>query len=255
MKLIDLTGKRFGHLLVLSHHHTNKFSYGTKHYWLCKCDCGNIAIVYGGYLRSGHTKSCGCLKMSIGKVRNRTHGMSRTRLYDIWANIKGRCFNPKNERYIDYGGRGIKMCSEWDADFMNFYKWAMDNNYSDDLSIDRIDVNGDYCPENCRWVDNYVQANNTRTNHLITFNGKTQTISQWAREYNLQPYTIQSRLKMGWNIKDILEISPDVYNNRDKKLIEFEGEYKTKAEWLSIMKCHATTFYRRLKRYQLSKST
>lgn len=153
MKLIDLTGKRFDHLLVV-----NRADYNIdgRPVWTCKCDCGNTVDVRGECLRKGNTKSCGC---GIARVK---HNLSRTRLYSVYDGMKARCYNPEHNRYKDYGARGIKICNEWLGKFgrIKFLKWAIENGYKEGLSIDRINVNGDYEPGNCRWTTNSVQMFN-----------------------------------------------------------------------------------------------
>lgn len=164
-KMIDLTGKRFGHLLVVGFEGTKKYPCGMAYTaWKCKCDCGRETIVSTSQLnKQNGTRSCGCLK----KVNNgrRTHGLSHSKIDNTYKNMMGRCYSKRNEKYMIYGARGIKVCDEWsnkENGKDNFFAWAFDNGYSDELTLDRIDVNGDYCPENCRWVDASVQAFNKR---------------------------------------------------------------------------------------------
>lgn len=200
----DLTGKRFNYLTVIEY-------IGRKNgrtMWKCKCDCGNEVNVDSNSLKSGNTTACGC-RQHIGWGQNKTHGMSRTRIYREWIGIRDRCNNPKNTYYKNYGGRGINVCKEWEEDhgFENFYDWAMHNGYSDDLTIDRIDNDKGYSPDNCRWVNRFVQMNNQRGNRIIEYNGRTQTLAMWAREYGLKPRIVASRLKYGWKIDDALNIA------------------------------------------------
>ena len=195
-RAVDLTGKRFGRLVVVE----RDFSYKKAAYWRCRCDCGNETTVQSVHLRSGATQSCGCLHMENAFKSNwSSHGGYKTRLYAEWTGMKGRCYNMKNHRYPDYGGRGIKVCPEWRNSFVSFRDWALANGYQDDLTIERKDVNGDYCPENCCWATQKEQQNNRRNNHYIIYQGRRQTIKQWAEETRINEAAIYSRVnKLGW---------------------------------------------------------
>ena len=155
---------------------------------------------------------------------NYKHGLRNTRLYRIWLQIKNRCFNSNTRRYRDYGGRGITMCDEWKNNFKSFYEWSMSHGYSDELTIDRIDNNGNYEPSNCRWVTVKVQNRNARSNHLITYKGETHCIADWADITGLSSTCICNRIKYGWNVERILETplrEHKIYKN-SRKLFEEE---------------------------------
>ena len=175
-------------------------------FWLCECNCENHTrkIIRHSSLTSGNSKSCGCLSIEETSKRVSTHKMSGSRLHNIWKSMKERCYNSGHDQYKDYGGRGISICNEWRNDFMSFYNWAINNGYADNLTVDRIDNNGDYCPENCKWSTRKEQSNNQRTNHLLTYNNKTQTMAQWAEEVGLNPHTLQTRISRGWSVQDAL---------------------------------------------------
>ena len=154
MKIIDITGNKYGKLTVIKFDHSND----GNSYWLCKCECGKETVARGSHLKTGNTKSCGCLS----NTRNVKHNLTYTRLYKTWTNMKGRCYNKKDKNYKHYGGRGIKICDEWRNNFINFYNWSITHGYRDDLTIDRIDVNGNYEPENCRFITIKEQQSNKR---------------------------------------------------------------------------------------------
>ena len=158
--LIDLTGRRFERFIVIKRYLENDKQYDT--FWLCKCDCGNERIVSSKSLRNGMTKSCGCLNKEMTIERSTTHGLTNCRLFRIWMNMKTRCYNPNYKQRKDYGGRGICICGEWLSAFKCFYEWSMAHGYSDELSIDRINNDGNYEPGNCRWATIMEQRHNQR---------------------------------------------------------------------------------------------
>ena len=196
-KRLDLTGKKFGRITVIQYAGKSKCNHIQ---WKCKCDCGKEIIVTTGHLRSGHTQSCGCKAKELARDAHTTHGMSETRLYHIWSNMIDRCENQNVSHYFRYGGRGITICKEWRNSFEAFGNWALSNGYRDDLSIDRIDVNGNYCPENCRWATPKEQSNNKRNNHLIEYNGETKTMKQWCDQFGVSFDLVKQRInKLGWS--------------------------------------------------------
>lgn len=188
----DLTGKKFGLLTVVGMVDSDT----RKTYWVCQCDCGNMKTVRSDSLQSGAIKSCGCLKKAQDKVnltKHHRHKMSRTRIYQEWQGMKGRCYNSHDPRYDRWGGRGIKVCDEWKESFEAFYSWALSSGYSDELTIDRIDNDGDYTPENCRWATQKEQSRNRSTNINITIGNSTRTLTEWCEIFQLDYKTVVSR--------------------------------------------------------------
>ena len=203
-KIIDLTGQRFGKIVVQNI--AGKTSYGAIQ-WDCLCDCGKSTYVFGVSLRSGKTNSCGCLQTKHGKAKNG----QRTKAYRAWLGLRERCNNPFNRKYADYGGRGIKVCVRWN-NFSNFLKDMGEPDKG--MSLDRIDNNGDYSPDNCRWATIQEQASNKRSNVWITHRGKTQTVTQWAREVDIKEDTLRARIRMGWTIEEALTKPVSYANHR-----------------------------------------
>lgn len=193
-QVIDHTGKVFGRLRVLRHAGKR----GKYHYWTCICECGNTKDVQAAALNHGHTKSCGCLaKDANGR---RTHGMSQSREHLIWRQMIARCSNPKHNRYTRYGGRGIVVCDRWlgQDGFAAFYK-DMGPCPSSDHQIDRLDNDGDYQPDNCRWATRKEQARNRRNNHHLVVDGVSKTIAEWAEDMDVKQHMIICRLRRGWS--------------------------------------------------------
>ena len=202
MQKTDITGKRYGKLIAIK----RVGSIGNTSLWLCQCDCGKSHTVRLSNLTSGNTKSCGCLK----NEQLLTSGSAYEKLYKSWLRMKQRCFDKNTKDYKNYGGRGITVCDEWIHDYENFRNWAYSNGYDDTLSglkcsLDRIDVNGNYEPNNCRWVDVKVQMNNTRSNHYIVLNGEKRTVQQWSEVTGISRSTINRRINSGFNPEEILK--------------------------------------------------
>ena len=187
----NLVGMTFGRLTVTSKAESNKHGAAM---WNCVCSCGREHVAMGSLLRRGEVKSCGCLKSNT-PAPNRTHNMSGTPLYRVWATMRNRCGNPKVKGYEVYGGRGIKVCDRW-ASFENFLA-DMGPRPSDDHSIDRINVDGDYEPGNCRWATLGEQMSNKRNSKFLSANGETHTMAEWARRLGCNPAAILARLASG----------------------------------------------------------
>lgn len=199
LSAIDLTGQRFGRLTVLE----RAGNIGRMAAWKCRCDCGAECVVGSNSLRRGHTKSCGCLMREIQEEnlskRPVKHRMSRHRLHSVWCSMRKRCRDLNVERY---GARGIRVCKEWDEDFNSFKEWAFTHGYSDGLTIDRINNNGNYEPSNCRWATPEQQANNRRSNRFIAFGGEVYTLSEWAKLLDVDVRKLFSRLKTSHSIEE-----------------------------------------------------
>ena len=199
----NLIGKNFGRLSVIKRMNDDK---NRNSRWLCKCDCGKEKIIYGCSLKSGNTKSCGCLHKEKTSIANTTHGHSKKReeskTYTAWKSMIKRCTNPKDKYYYCYGGRGITVCKRW-RKFVNFLEDM--GEAPEGYQIDRIDNNGNYCKSNCRWVTLKEQARNKRNNHLETYDGKTQCLAVWAEEYQIPYGTLLARInRLGWSIEKAL---------------------------------------------------
>jgi len=195
----DLSDQRYGRLIVSSLSEMR----GKHRYWLCFCDCGNKKYVCASNLYNKHAQSCGCLNKELTLKRNVTHGKSKTITYSIWKGIRKRCLNQNEPNYHNYGGRGIKVCDSW-AKYENFYA-DMGERPSDQHSIDRIDNNKGYSPNNCRWATQKTQMNNTRSNVLITHNGLTLTVQEWSERSLVSYNTFWQRLyTLNWDIERAL---------------------------------------------------
>ena len=212
MSVIQIGG-RYGKLTVIdlvAQGNANQRKY------LCICDCGNKKVTSEDNLRRGHTRSCGCLRCGHGGSKKKNIPFdSSSKLYQVWLGIRMRCFNPKNHNYKNYGARGIGMCDEWKDSYDAFRKWALANGYTNmparSISIERLDVNGDYCPENCKWATPKEQMNNTRRNTTLEYNGSIKTLMQWAETFGMNYSTFMSRYSRGWSIDKIANTPVRIY--------------------------------------------
>lgn len=207
MKEIDITGVRFGRLVAIKKTQKGSQKAGckrTRAKWLCQCDCGKQTEVVAESLHSGNTKSCGCLSRENVRTVNKTHGMSKTRLYGIWHSMKMRCENENAQAYDSYGGRGVTVCERWSNSFEAFFN-DMGSEYHEGLTLDRIDNDKGYYPENCRWVSMKTQCNNRRSSVSITRNGETKTIAEWCRHFGIKQSTVTNRRYMGWDEEKLFD--------------------------------------------------
>ena len=219
---IDITNQKFNKYTAIK--------YLGNSMWECKCDCGNIRKVNSWNLRHNVCKSCGCLvkEKKKQKIKKRKfHNLSKSRIYKIHKGMISRCKCSSSSRYERYGGRGITICDEWlgENGFINFYNWAMANGYQDDLTIERINIDKDYCPENCKWIPKEQQSLNTSRNHYITYKGITKCVEHWCKELGLKSNTIYSRVKKN-NIsfyEALFEYKK--YNKNDKEFCKNGHKY------------------------------
>ena len=194
-----------------------------KYFFKCLCKCGNIKIINKYRITDASTKSCGCFRKQYMKQKQTSHGGARTRLYQTYKHMMERCYKEDDQAYHNYGGRGINVCEKWnyyllgyEIAFNNFKEWALSNRYSDNLTIDRIDNNGNYCPENCRWISSKEQASNRRGNILYTYNNITKTIKQWSEDPTcvVSYETLRHRLKSEWPMEKALRIPASLSNKK-----------------------------------------
>lgn len=191
---LDLLGKRFGRLTAVEPIGPDRYK---QIVWRCVCDCGTETFVTASHLNRGAVRSCGCLRRDTTRANKTIHGHRYERLYGIWKNMNKRCHLESDIRYDNYGRRGIYVCDDWRDNYDAFKNWSYENGYADNLSIDRIDNDDGYSPENCRWTDRFTQANNTRRSRHVTYNGVTHSISEWSRLLGIHKATLRDRIKRG----------------------------------------------------------
>ena len=199
---IDITNNRYGRLVAIK----KEKSINGQNMWLFQCDCGKQKIINKYSVIRGFTNSFGCYHKEQDVLKHTTHNMSKTRLYRCWQDMKNRCYNPSRKKYKIYGGRGIIVCSEWKNSFENFSDWSLRNSYKEGLSLDRIDVNGNYCPENCRWTTMKEQNNNRRNNHKITINNETKNLCEWLEIFKMDSGSFYYKLKKGYKPEEIFKV-------------------------------------------------
>jgi hypothetical protein len=183
--------------------------------WRCLCECGNYVSVRTGSLMSRNSKSCGCRARAAVIERNFKHGHTGSNLYTVWKSMKSRCYNPKNKRYQDWGGRGIVVCDEWKENANAFCAWAMANGYAEGFQIDRLDNDGPYSPSNCSWVTRIINSQNKRNSHFVEIDGQRLVLSEAARRFSIDISVVRRRLKLGWPIE--LTLKTPVRPNKNTK--------------------------------------
>ena len=247
-----IIGKKFGVLTVLGYTKSHKSPNGRIYKKVeCLCDdCGGIHVKFKNTLHD----NCIC----TNKAHRKTHGKAHTPIYNIWYGIKQRCYYVNSVNYKNYGGRGITMCDEWKNDFMNFYTWAISNNYHKGLTIDRIDVNGNYEPKNCRWVDKFAQANNKRNNILYTYNGKTYSLKKWCRLFGISYKTCMTRYYRGHSIEECLNLKPLNDTRKGKNgngaiLVEYENKTYSIGKLADFLGIKRWKMYEMFKRGEIPK--
>lgn len=251
----DLTGLKFGNLNIVENYGKIKGST----YWKCLCDCGNVKIINHYNLLKGKSTSCGCLKGQKISKKQTTHNKTNTKIYKLWMGIKSRCNNINNPKYKSYGGRGIKVCDEWQNDFMSFYNWTLANGYDEnakygECTIERINVNGNYEPNNCTFKNLKEQANNKTTNVFVEYNGETHTLKQWSEIFNLKYKSMVNRYHLYLDGKtEFIKTLDDVFSNADfRKAKEIKLTYNNKtltiSEWSKLLNINKTTIWSRYKK-------
>ena len=245
-KPLDLVGHRFGKLTVIEYLGLRKRPDGRNNTWfLCKCDCGNKCEKKGTQLNSGKVNSCGCLYKELAHKKPNYHGKKHLKLYQVWCSFRHRCNIPTDEAYHNYGGRGIGYAPEWD-NYLTFEKWALENGYQQDvgLTLERIDVNKGYTPENCCWADRKRQSNNKRNNLYFAIDGVTHTLAEWCEIYNVPYARVDARINtLGWSFEDAL------FKGRRYSIytITYKGETKTTKEWAKLTGLSTDIIRNRLK--------
>lgn len=243
---LNLVGQRFGRLVVTEYVGINRSKSGhTYSQFKCLCDCGNETIKRGTDIKSGSVNSCGCLRREISRNKATYHGFTHTKLYNVWKSMRGRCNCPSDQAYKNYGGRGITYDPSWE-DYKTFHEWAYRTGYVQDsgLTLERIDVNKGYSPDNCCWVDMKRQSNNKRNNLYFTIDGVTHTLAEWCEIHKVPYARTEARVQtLGWNIEDALTRE----SVRREYTLTLNGETKTAREWSKITGISTQTIRNRKK--------
>lgn len=254
MSFKDLTGQRFGRLTVISRAENYVSPQGIKlARWNCLCDCGNQKIAVGAELRKGNIRSCGCFQKEVAKNRLTKHGLTSTRLYGVWQDMRQGCLNPNSKAYKYYGGRGITVCDEWKDDFKAFYDWAMENGYKEEImpsgynywTIERINNDGNFEPDNCCWANRVAQGNNRQNNHLIEQENEVLTLAQTAKQKGVSRITLGARMsRYGWSTNDSLNTPIGSHKRHN---LEYQGETLSVSQCSEKFNINANTIYERIR--------
>lgn len=214
----DLTGQRFNRFVVIGYEGEHVFPCGkTTSLWKCRCDCGKVVVKMREAVKKDY--SCGCMKKERQKQSSTIHGGSNTKLYGVWQTMKNRCYNKNVATFPNYGGRGIKVCDEWNDDFASFKMWADESGYKDGLTIERINNDGNYEPSNCRWATIMEQSHNKRNNHYVEYKGRCYTLAELGRLVGVDRRTIADRLKRGLSVEEAIVSRRRGYNGTQKDWI------------------------------------
>ena len=215
--LMNLAEHKFGRLQPIELDHIRANPSGNRiRYWRCICDCGTEVVVPHGSLRNGETKSCGCLRRELVAQKNAKHGRSGLPEYQVWQDMKRRCLNPKSKSFSIYGGRGISVCERWQTSFEHFHADMGARPFAT-ATIERVDNNGNYEPGNCRWATRREQMNNVRKNVILTVDGESATLAEWARRTGMNHASILGRLAKGWDTKRALTTPPREWPSRPRR--------------------------------------
>ena len=236
-KTKDITGMRFGRLVAL---YPVAGSSKSPRRWVCQCDCGNTSSVITRDLGNGNTTSCGCYIREIAGMANVTHGKSKSSAYNVWSSMLQRCENPSSSKYRYYGGRGIVVCKRW-HDFTNFYEDMGDKPYRH--TLDRIDNDGPYSPENCRWATQATQNKNRRSNVVVEYHGETMCLTDWATRLGVDYETLRQRIqRYGWSVEKAF-----TYPVQPRELqVTFDGETLSLEDWAKRTGLDARLIYSRI---------
>lgn len=248
--LQDLTGDKFGRLTAVK---LSEKRSGRKTFWDCVCECGSTKTVRTDSLKDGSVRSCGCLKKEQDEINFKdtkfkpTHGETKTHIYQTWLSMKQRCNDKNTNSYKYYGGRGITVCEEWENDYQSFKEWAFNNGYDETLSIERLNVNGNYEPSNCAWITMEEQARNKRNTIWIEYNGMNKPLTEWCEELGLDAGLVRNRyFKQGMQPPDLFKKGR--VTTRTARLLTYQGKTQSITDWAREIGVKPKTLAERVRR-------